>query len=88
MQVAWVRVQGAGGHAVVGDVSRPAVSSCRAWEVFTLAVNSLMQAVIPREIGVQCSDHLYISVLGATETTQFPLQSHYSYYKTSPDLSH
>lgn len=63
------------------------VRSCRAWEVFTLAVNSLMKVVIHREVGVQCSDCLYISVLGATEATQFLLQSRYSYYKTSPDLS-
>ena len=56
--------------------------------ISALALNSLIKAMIHREILVQFLDCLYVFVLGAVGSTQFPLQLHYSYYKTIPDLSY
>lgn len=57
-------------------------------KTFALAVNDLITEMIHRGILVQFFDCLYVFVWGAIETTQFPLQFHYSYYKTIPDLSY
>lgn len=94
-QVAWLHIRGLRwrgftawglGDTVTGDVGR-AVESGSGWGASALAVSSLMTVVTCREAVVQGFDRLYVFVLGATETTRSPLQSHYSYHRASPDLS-
>lgn len=88
MQVVWVRVQGAGDTRLLEMSAELQSQQLQSMGSLHPGCEQSDASGDPQRDGVQCSDRLYISVLGATETTQFPLQSHYSYYKTSPDLSH